>query len=108
MPGVGKTTVGALLAGELKWRFVDLDEDIERRAGKTIPEIFAAEGETAFRDLESLALGEACDLAETVVALGAGALESDGNFDLVVSSGMLVYLRTDLDTLVERNQSILS
>jgi shikimate kinase len=108
MPGTGKTTVGAMLARELHWRFIDLDADIERRVGKTIPQIFAEEGETAFREYESSALDEACRLTEAVVALGAGALERDQNLDLVASSGMLVYLRTDMNTLVERCASAFS
>jgi len=75
--GCGKTTVGRLLAAQLAWRFVDLDERIERSAGATISELFDRVGEPAFRDLEraelARALGEVIELeASTVLALGGG------------------------------------
>jgi shikimate kinase len=108
MPGSGKTTVGALLAREMHYRFVDLDEDIERRAGKTIPRIFAEEGESSFREYESETLSQACRLTDAVVALGAGALERDENFKQVMAHGIVIYLRADLDTLIKRYRSLSS
>src|SRR6202041_1132821 len=73
--GSGKTTVGTLLARQLAWRFVDLDERIEQSAGLTIPQIFERFGEPAFRQIEAdqlrAALGRASELKEaTVLALG--------------------------------------
>ncbi len=72
-PGAGKSTVGARLAAELGLDFVDVDELIEQRAGKSISEIFADEGETYFRELECHASLEAV-AAGGVVSLGGGAV----------------------------------
>ena len=108
MPGSGKTTVGALLAREMHYRFANLDEDIERRAGKTVPRIFAEQGEPSFREYESATLAEACRLTDAVVALGAGALEREDNLKQVMAHGIVIYLRADLDTLVKRNRSLSS
>ncbi len=75
--GSGKTTIGTLLARQLAWRFVDLDERIEASAGLAIPEIFERLGEPAFRQIEAdqlrAALGRAAEMKEsTVLALGGG------------------------------------
>src|SRR3954471_7938685 len=69
----GKTTVGRLLAERLEWAFVDLDEVIEEAAGKTVPEIFAAEGEAGFRKRETDAVRAVAQRRKTVVATGGGA-----------------------------------
>jgi len=89
--GAGKTSVGQALARRLRWRFVDLDERIEMREGRSIAEIFARSGEDAFRTVESLALREL--LAElghgvpTVVALGGGAPLPEENAALLAGCG---------------------
>jgi shikimate kinase len=82
--GSGKTTVGRLLAAQLAWRFVDLDERIEQSAGATITDIFERLGEPAFRALEreqlARALGELAELdASTVLALGGGTFAQPEN-----------------------------
>ncbi len=104
MPGVGKSTVGAELARQLGWTFLDLDTEIERRAGKSIPTIFADHGEPFFRELETAMLSELLHESGAVIALGAGALERADNVENVSQNGVLVYLSADLDLLVERNQ----
>src|SRR6195256_4342676 len=81
--GSGKTTVGALLARQLAWRFVDLDERIEEAAGLRIPEIFERLGEPAFRQIEAdqlrAALGRAAEQKEgTALALGGGTYAKPG------------------------------
>jgi shikimate kinase len=81
--GSGKTTVGTLLARQLAWRFVDLDERIETASGLTIPQFFERFGEPAFRQLEAdelrAALGRAAeDQAGTVLALGGGTYAQPG------------------------------
>jgi shikimate kinase len=74
--GAGKTTVGQELARRLNWRFADLDQLIESREGRTIPQIFQAEGEAGFRALEHGVLAESLAVpgsGSTVLALGGGA-----------------------------------
>ncbi|MFB9376279.1 shikimate kinase [Kineococcus gynurae] len=71
--GGGKTTVGRLLATRLGLPFVDTDDVITTRDGRTVPEIFAADGETAFRDHEEAVIAEVLAGPESVVSLGGGA-----------------------------------
>jgi shikimate kinase len=94
MPGAGKSTVGKLLAEMRGSPFLDLDLEIERFAGKSIPAIFQSEGEAHFRRLESLCLQDALSLSEGVIALGGGALESERNLELLKENGALVYLQS--------------
>ena len=72
--GTGKTAVGQRVAERLGWRFLDTDALIERQAGKTVREIFAADGERRFRDLERKAVAEACRSDDVVISTGGGAL----------------------------------
>ena len=74
MPGSGKTTVGKLLAERSGKSFVDLDEEIARRAGMSIPEMFASQGEGPFRQLEHEVLTEACAKSGQIIATGGGAV----------------------------------
>ncbi len=92
----GKTTVGRALADELGWVFVDLDEEIEKRAERRIAEIFEGEGEAAFRAMETAALHERVKSVQMgrpqVVALGGGTFLSEENFELVSNNGVSVWL----------------
>jgi shikimate kinase len=76
-PGAGKTTVGELLAGRLDVQFRDVDQDIERIAGKSISDIFTTDGEPTFRALEEQAVATALSEHNGVLALGGGAILSD-------------------------------
>jgi shikimate kinase len=73
--GAGKTTVGELLAGQLGLPFTDADQVIEQRAGRPVRQIFAADGEPAFRALEHQVITDLLDGPELVLALGGGAAE---------------------------------
>ena len=106
--GSGKTTVGTLLARQLAWRFVDLDERIEQSAGLTIPQIFERFGEPAFRQIEAdqlrAALGRASELKEaTVLALGGGTYAQPGCPEFLRSAGVRVlWLDAPIELLLSR------
>jgi shikimate kinase len=102
--GSGKTSVGSILAERLGWRFLDLDAEIERRDGRTVPEIFAASGEAHFRKQETAALAGILGQSRVVVALGGGAPEELGNRLLMEQTPRtaVVYLAAPLETLLER------
>jgi shikimate kinase len=106
--GSGKTTVGTLLARQLAWRFVDLDDRIEAAAGLNIPAIFERLGEPAFRQIEAdqlrAALGRVVELKEsTVLALGGGTYAQTGAPEFLRSSGVpVVWLDSPLEVLLGR------
>ena len=99
MPGCGKTTVGRALARLSGKPFVDLDEEIVRRADKPIPEIFRTEGEEAFRALEAQALTEICAQSGQVIATGGGAVLRAENRDIMRRAGRVYFLRRALEEL---------
>ncbi|MEZ5401812.1 MAG: shikimate kinase [Bryobacteraceae bacterium] len=104
--GCGKTTVGGLLAEDLGWDFVDLDAEIERGAGQTIPEIFEAGGECEFRRLEHEALRARVRAVQTghatVLSLGGGAFAQENNLALVTDNGISVWLDAPFELIRER------
>lgn len=99
MPGVGKTTVGGLLGEALGRPFVDLDAEIERIAGMSIPEIFAAKGEAGFREIEAQAAINASRGRGTVIATGGGTVLRDANRRAMRDTGTVVWLQRDLSRL---------
>lgn len=98
----GKSTVGPILARELGYDFIDLDEEIESAAGRSIPEIFAAEGELGFRQRETEALWQTAEREEVVVALGGGTIVDDANREWMLEQGLVVTLDVDAETLLDR------
>ena len=100
--GSGKTSVGRKLARKVRADFVDVDERIERAAGKAIRDIFAAEGEPAFRERERAALREALSVPGRVVATGGGAFLDEGNRALLSAYAPVVYLEARAETLLAR------
>ena len=88
----GKSAVGRELAKLLCRPFVDTDREIERKARRTVPQLFAARGERAFRALEAKAVGAAAKLSGAVVAVGGGAVLSAANVSRMRRSGRVVYL----------------
>jgi len=101
--GSGKTTAGKKLATSLKTRFIDLDEFIEKKQGRTIPEIFEQEGEAKFREIESACLAEILRLKDPhVFSLGGGTVCFNDNLETIKKNGDLVYIELPPTVLAER------
>ena len=104
--GSGKSTVGRVLARDLGWSFVDLDRDVRRREGRSIPEIFSGSGEAHFREVEHEALSDALDgedRGERVVACGGGVVVDPRNRELLKRTAT-VFLHEDIESLYERTR----
>jgi len=100
--GTGKSTIGNILAKNLHLPFVDLDSVIESNTGMRIPQIMEQQGETVLRDMETSVLNNLSNEAESVIALGGGALLREENRVIAKMNGKVVLLMAGLDTLVER------
>ena len=99
MPGCGKTTIGKLLAESTGKAFVDSDERIVALAGKSIPEIFADDGEAVFRDWETTALAQLSKQSGLVIATGGGCVTRECNYGLLHQNGRIFWLQRDLNLL---------
>ena len=103
MMGVGKTTVGTILARRLRRPFVDSDAQVMARTGRTVAEIWETEGEEAFRRLEAEALAAALDSQEpAVVAAAGGVVKDPENRRRMREGGTVVWLRARPATLAPR------
>jgi shikimate kinase len=104
MMGVGKSSVGKRLAALLHWPFVDADDEIERAAQMTIPEIFETHGESYFRDGERRVIARLIqqDGGRKVIATGGGAFVNPETRELILDRAIAVWLDSDVDTLLER------
>jgi shikimate kinase len=102
--GTGKSEVGQRLASRLDRAFLDTDEQIVAKAGRSIPEIFELEGEVGFRDRETTLLGSLTDLQNAVLATGGGILGRDENVALLRGIGTLVCLSARPEVILERTR----
>jgi shikimate kinase len=100
--GTGKTAVGKALAGLLGWRFVDLDAEVEERAGMTIRQIFARFGEAGFRDLEQACLEATVSREDVVIAAGGGIMTEPRHREAIRRLGKSVWLNPSFATIVSR------
>ncbi|GGX48441.1 shikimate kinase [Streptomyces fructofermentans] len=99
--GVGKSTVGALLAERLGCGYRDTDEDIVAEQGRTVADIFVDEGEPAFRGIEKRAVGRALAEHDGVLALGGGSV-LDPDTRALLAGHTVVYLSMDVEEAVKR------
>lgn len=102
--GTGKTTVGRAVATRLGYDLLDSDAEIERTTGRSIPEIFAAEGEAAFRVLERRFIESGHPSARCVVACGGGLVVQPGMLELLKTRGVVVCLQASFETILKRTQ----
>lgn len=100
----GKSTIGPILANTLGYDFADVDKVIEERVGKTVKEIFHQHGEKFFREIESAVIEEMSKREYHVISLGGGSVVDPNNFSVVKNSGILVYLQSSPEQLLERLQ----
>jgi len=104
MMGTGKTAVGRALAKRLKRPFYDTDRLIEERERRSIPAIFESNGESYFRDLEAAVVRESAAKPAGVIATGGGALLREENRAALKRQGVLVWLKTDIETMLNRTK----
>lgn len=103
MMGVGKSTVGRSLGAAMSWPFVDSDDEVVARAGRPVAEIFATDGEAAFRVLEATVLGDLlADPRPSVIAAAGGAVLDPATRERLRESATVVWLRAPVDVLVGR------
>lgn len=102
--GAGKSTVGRLLADQMNWRLIDVDREIEAKAGMSVPEIFAKLGEFVFRRMETTAIAHALGERQVLIALGGGAPEVLANRLLLEQTPetAVILLEAPLETLFQR------
>ncbi len=102
--GSGKSTIGRVIAKKLVRRFIDTDRFIERRAGKTIPEIFEQDGEQTFRKHEKETIRKVSQYVGVIIATGGGAIKDDENFKNLKQAGWIIALYASPETLYKRIQ----
>jgi shikimate kinase len=102
LPGVGKTTIGRAAARQLSRQFLDFDEEIERRAGMNVREIFRLKGEDHFRALEFALTKELSTSGGMVLSPGGGWITQHGSVELLRSAGRIIYLRASPEAVARR------
>ncbi|HLA37291.1 MAG TPA: shikimate kinase [Candidatus Brocadiales bacterium] len=102
--GTGKTTVGRLLAKYPEWEFIDADDYLEKKIGKTIKQIFQEGGEGLFRDVEGEVIRELSEMEDKIVAAGGGAVLREENVRNMRQNGLVILLETDAHTIHDRLQ----
>lgn len=102
--GTGKTTIGSQLARATGFTFVDADQELEKRTGATVSLIFDIEGEAGFREREKRLIDELTQCDRLVLATGGGAILAEDNRRHLAERGLVVYLKTPVETLIERTR----
>ena len=102
--GTGKTTVGRAVAQRMDFQLLDTDAEIERQSGRAVAEIFASEGEPAFRALERKFIETGHPSERCVVACGGGLVVQPGMLDLLKAKGVVICLHASVETILKRTQ----
>ncbi len=100
--GTGKTTIGKDAAKSLGFRFVDTDAVISRKAGKSISDIFAEDGEEAFRQLETEILEECAGKSDQVISTGGGIVTQEKNHPILRQAGYVIWLKASPEIIFDR------
>ena len=100
--GAGKSSVGRIVAEQIDFGFVDTDELIEARSGKTITQIFAQDGEAQFRELERMTVEQLCDRSDLVISTGGGLPTQHANMESLKTHALVVCLWCSADKIWER------
>jgi shikimate kinase len=100
--GVGKTTVGKLLAKKLDYDFIDMDIEIEKKEGITIKEIFQIQGEEKFRQLETCLVKELSEKDRTIIACGGGTIANPDNAEILQKTSKMVFLTASIEEIIKR------
>jgi shikimate kinase len=100
--GTGKSTLAAPLAARLGWAWIDADVELERRAGRSIQQIFASDGEPEFRRLEQELLSELLQRDRLIVAAGGGAVLHEPTREKMIAAGPVIWLKASPDTIERR------
>ncbi|MHA1934672.1 MAG: shikimate kinase [Candidatus Thorarchaeota archaeon] len=103
--GTGKTSIGKALARSIRRQFEDTDGLVEKRSGKSIPQIFSEDGEDVFRDLESEVVREVCRLESAVISFGGGVVLQHSNVEMIKKNCIVVLLQASPETMVTRTSS---
>ena len=105
MPGCGKSSVGKELSSMLHMVLVDTDRMVEQAVGRTIPDIFARDGETAFRDRETAAAKQAASMTGVIIATGGGMVLREENMQALRENGVVFFRDRDLSDILGENLS---
>ena len=103
--GVGKSTIGKMLAERLGYDFIDMDTEIEKREETTISEIFRVKGESRFRELESRLVKELSQNNGLVIACGGGVIADTENAEILLKSSRMVYLTASIEEIINRTDN---
>jgi shikimate kinase len=102
LPGVGKTTIGKAVARRLGRQFLDFDQEIERRSGMEVREIFRVKGEEHFREMEFALTKELSVTSGMVLSPGGGWITQQRSVELLRSNGRIIYLRASPEAVARR------
>lgn len=100
--GSGKSTIGPILGNTLDWSFFDLDKEIERECKKKIKDIFAAEGENYFREIEKRKLKDLSSGDKIIISLGGGTIAFEENLNFMLKAGYIIYLKSSMEAIFKR------